>query len=158
LAPRRRSYNYTQPGAYFVTIVTHLRTPVLGAVVADGVSLTWAGLAVQQCWVNVQERFCDVTVDTFVVMPDHVHAIVVLSLSDNRTVGLSQVVGWVKQRASRQINAPMRALPPSPLWQRGFHDRIISDADAFTRARRYIIANPARAWVAQGSQTNGRRW
>jgi REP element-mobilizing transposase RayT len=166
LNPRRKSYDYTQPGAYFVTAVTQLRRPVFGGLTRDGVLLTPEGRIVQRCWMHVDQLFVGVTIDTFVVMPDHTHAIVVLSPIMDRSVGLSQVVGWVKQRASRRVNQinqtnrthPESTLASPPLWQRGFHDRIITDPGAFTRIRHYIVANPARAWAAQESRTHGVRW
>jgi hypothetical protein len=60
---------------------------------------------------------------------------------------LSHVVGWTKRRTSLEIRA--HAAPPAaPIWQRSFHDRIIRNADALDRVRKYIAANPARAWNA----------
>jgi putative transposase len=135
-----------EPGAYFVTALTHQRRPVLGTLTRGGVVLTRARSIVYRCWADVQERFPTVTIDTFVVMPDHVHAIVVLSRTENRSIGLSQVVGWVKRRASREIRL-LAVMPSAPLWHRSFHDSIIRDRYAFVRVRRYVTANPARAWA-----------
>ena len=132
-----------------MTALTHRRRAVLGTLTRDGVLLTPAGNIVCECWVAVQGRFPGVTIDTFVVMPDHVHAIVVLARSYDRTIGLSQAVGWVKRRASREIGS----LPAvaAPVWHRSFHDSIIRDRHAFVRVRRYVAANPARAWAKTAS-------
>ena len=143
--PRRRSYDYMQPGAYFVTFLTHARKPILGELVQRGVLLTDAGRIVELRFAAVAARFEGVAIDTYVVMPDHVHALVVLSSTPNRTVNLSQVVGWVKQRAARAINSS-NAGSAARIWHCSFHDIIIKDASAFVRIRHYISANPARAW------------
>ena len=143
--PRWRLHDYALPGSYFVTTITHRRRCILGAVTARGIALSTAGSIVHKWWAAASHRFPGATIDTFVVMPDHVHAIVVLSRTPDRTVGLSQVVGWAKQRSAREINALSHG-PQPPIWQASFHDRIIRDADAVVRVRRYIVANPAKAW------------
>jgi putative transposase len=140
---RRQSYDYAQPGSYFVTLVTHERRPILGALAGSGVKLTPSGEIVRRYWHMVPDRFPGVSIDTFVIMPDHVHVIVVFSLSENRRGSLSKVVGWVKQRAAREIHEIGHV--HTQVWQSSFHDRIITDRESFTRFRRYILANPTRA-------------
>jgi REP-associated tyrosine transposase len=146
--PRWAAYDYTQPGAYFVTAVTRDRRPFLGKIWRGGVVLTERGRIVERWWLAAANRFPGVAIDALVVMPDHVHAIVVLSLTPSRTVGLSQVVGWVKQRASREINLTFPDARDSAIWQYSFHDRIIRDAHALRCIRRYIALNPVAAWRA----------
>ncbi len=143
--PRLRGRDYSVAGAYFATAITHQRRPALGMLARGGVVLTRPGEVVRRYLGLVADQFPGVTVDTFAVMPDHVHAIIVLSPARCRRVGLSQVVGWVKQRASREINEnePGRFVP---LWQRSFHDVIIRDEVALESVRRYVIANPMVAW------------
>jgi REP-associated tyrosine transposase len=143
--PRRRSHDYTQPSAYFVTTITYARKSLLGSVGRYGVRLTPFGEIVRKYLLAVPKQFPGTTIDTFVVMPDHVHAIIILSVFADRRSALSQVVGWVKQRASRDIHLSGYAAD-TPVWQRSFHDRIIRDATAFNHARRYVSANPARAF------------
>jgi REP-associated tyrosine transposase len=145
--PRWRSYDYAQPGVYFVTTNTRERNPVFGRPTRRGIVLTNAGRAVHHCWLMVPEQFDGVMIDRFVVMPDHVHAIVVLLRTPTRTTSLSQVVGWTKQRTSLDIRAHTPA-HTAPIWQRSFHDSIIRNADALNRVRKYITANPSRAWNA----------
>ena len=80
----------------------------------------------------VSDQFKGVAIDRFVVMPDHVHALVVLRVMPDRTVNLSQVVGWTKGRASRELSNQLSP-PRAPIWQRSFHDRIVRNADALAR-------------------------
>ena len=145
--PRWRSHDYMQPGVYFVTTITHRRNPILGAPTRHGILLTETGNTAHRCWLMVPARFDGVLIDRFVVMPDHVHAIVVLLRTPRRTASLSHVVGWTKGRTSLSIHADA-AKPRAPIWQRSFHDRIIRNTDALDRVRKYIAANPSRAWRA----------
>jgi REP element-mobilizing transposase RayT len=126
-------------------MITHDRNPILGVVARAGIVLTDAGRIVHESWMMVPARFRGVHVDAFVVMPDHVHAIVFLLQGNCPPVKLGQVVGWTKQRASRAI-ASSASPCQMPIWQSSFHDRIIRDQDALARMRTYVNANPARAW------------
>ena len=124
-------------------MVTAERRPIFGALTGRGVKLTPSGEIVRRYWDMIPDRFRSVSVDTLVIMPDHVHAIVVFSVDADRRYTLSNVIGWVKQRAAREIHASgyLRA----SVWQSSFHDRIIDNPEAFTSIRHYILANPMRA-------------
>lgn len=82
-APRRRplrlsGYDYTAAGAYFITVVTLGREPLLGQLEGDALCLTAAGEAVLAAWAELPRHFPLVATDTVVLMPNHVHGIVVL--------------------------------------------------------------------------------
>ena len=143
--PRWPLHDYASPGAYFVTTITHKRRWILGVPTRRGIALTDAGRIVHRCWATVAEQFDGVLIDALVVMPNHVHAIVVLKDARERTTGLSAVVAAAKQHATREIAALNRG-PRPPIWQRSFHDRIIRDVMAWERVRNYIAKNPSRAW------------
>ena len=76
---RLKGYDYTQAGAYFVTIVTQGRECVFGDVVDDEMQLNDAGLMVQAAWEALAERFPTVELDEFGVMPNHIHSIIVIA-------------------------------------------------------------------------------
>jgi REP element-mobilizing transposase RayT len=76
---RLRGYDYSQPGAYFVTICVQRRACLLGKVFESDVNLNDLGRIAADCWKHVPQHFQDVSIDTFVVMPNHVHAIIILS-------------------------------------------------------------------------------
>ena len=83
-SPQRRSirlsdYDYTQKGAYFVTVCTLNRECVLGEIVDDEMQINAAGLLVAQTWDRLSLRFPSIELDALVVMPNHVHGIVVLT-------------------------------------------------------------------------------
>ena len=76
---RLRGYDYSQPGAYFVTICIHDHKQRLFGDVADGkMALNDAGECAQRCWSAIPAHFPDVKLDGFVVMPNHVHGIIVI--------------------------------------------------------------------------------
>jgi putative transposase len=76
---RLAGYDYSQPGAYFITICTHGHACILGEVVEDGVDLSQSGDFVRQAWHALPGRFPRVELDEFVVMPNHVPGIIVIT-------------------------------------------------------------------------------
>jgi putative transposase len=79
---RLKGYDYTSPGAYFVTICVHDRECVLGQVVDDEMELSEWGQIAAESWDWLGERYPYVTVDAWVVMPNHTHAIIVIHDDD----------------------------------------------------------------------------
>ena len=77
-ALRLRGHDYAQPGAYFLTICTLGREPVLGDVGDGEMRPSEAGVLVQRTWEALPERFPGIVLDAFVVMPNHVHGIVMI--------------------------------------------------------------------------------
>lgn len=82
--PNRRSirlqeYDYAQAGAYFVTICTHNRECLFGEIVDGEVRLNDAGRMIQAVWDGLPERFDNLGLDQFTIMPNHVHGIMVLN-------------------------------------------------------------------------------
>ena len=71
---RLENYDYSQNGAYFVTICTQDRKPVLGAIVGDGFPVPKPiGEIAEEYIRRISEKYPDVTVDQYVIMPDHIH-------------------------------------------------------------------------------------
>lgn len=110
-----RGYDYASEGAYFVTICTHDRRYLFGRVV-DGVMVTNAlGNIAQRCWDAIQEHMPHVDVGPFVVMPDHVHGIVVIRerLGDGRDRAVDGALG-VGGAGSRHVAPGIRAVDDAP--------------------------------------------
>jgi REP element-mobilizing transposase RayT len=80
---RLRGYNYSQAGAYFVTICTQHRLCLFGEIVERRMILNVAGQMVETVWQQLPHRFPQFAIDAFVVMPNHVHGIIVITDSDN---------------------------------------------------------------------------
>ena len=99
------------------------------------------GQLVATLWEGLPDRFPGVTLDEFVVMPDHVHG--VIHINEGSSAELRQVVQGLKGLAT--IAARKAGFwGPKPLWQRSFHDRVVRDRPELDRIRIYIRENPLR--------------
>jgi putative transposase len=142
---RLSGFDYASPGAYFVTICAARRGDVFGDVRDGTVRLNACGLVVSEALGAIRDHH-DVEVDASVVMPDHVHAIVVLRLETRRAT-LSAVVGAFKARVTRLVRRP--------IWQRSFYDHVIRDDADLARVREYIETNPLRRSLRERAERHG---
>lgn len=72
---RLKGYDYTTAGAYFITICTDQRQCLFGEIVDGKMELNATGMCVQACWQSLPHHFETLELDTFVVMPNHLHGI-----------------------------------------------------------------------------------
>mgnify|MGYP002814623350 FL=1 len=75
---RLRGHDYSDPGEYYVTICTHNRECVLGEIKDGEMRLSNAGEIAETCWLEIPRHFPNVVLDEFVIMPDHMHGILIL--------------------------------------------------------------------------------
>lgn len=149
---RYPGHDYRRPGSYFVTICTHKRQPLFGQVLGGTMLLTRQGEAIDRAWQDIATAFHGVIVDMHVVMPDHLHGILMLGTDPAipATHSLSTLVGWFKVRthAKYRHRVAAGAWPPyrGKLWQTSYHDRIIRNDRELDACRAYIESNPARWW------------
>lgn len=139
-------YDYSQPGAYFLTIVTRGREPMLGDVEDGRFRPTGAGTIVGDEWHALSIRFSSVILDAFVIMPNHVHAILILIDSERGAASsaptLGKIVRAFKSTSARRAN---RMLGRSgKVWQRSYFERITRSDRELDAIRRYIEENPIR--------------
>ena len=83
--PPRRSlrvheFDYSQPGAYFLTIVTHERKQLFGQIVNGDVVLNEVGKMVEEVWIAIPKHFKNIELGEFVIMPDHIHGIISITV------------------------------------------------------------------------------
>jgi len=76
---RLKGYDYTQPGAYFIAICTHGRECLFGEIIDGEMHLNEAGQIVVQTWQDLPNHGPSVQLDAFVVMPNHVHGIIIIT-------------------------------------------------------------------------------
>ena len=157
---RLRGYDYGQVGAYFVTICTHKRACLFGQVVDGTVQLNAFGQIVKSEWINTLSVRPQVGLDEYVVMPNHIHGILVTVntgrgvlqyaptarqgapfVSPSQTIGA--IVRGFKSIATKRINA-LRHTPGMPVWQRNYYEEIIRDEHDLARIRQYIQDNPSK--------------
>lgn len=77
-SPRLQGYDYSQAGAYFVTICTHQRLPIFGEICAGEMYLSPIGEIAVACWLELPDHFPQMELDVWVVMPNHMHGIIVI--------------------------------------------------------------------------------
>ncbi|MBI2303514.1 MAG: transposase [Chloroflexi bacterium] len=151
---RLKGYDYSQAGAYFVTLCTQDRACIFGVVVNGEVQLNEYGRKVADCWLWLAEQYPYIHLDEWVVMPNHIHGIMV-TIADCRggsrtapTVTskrkpLGRLIGAFKTVSTKHIN-DIRTTPGAKLWQRNYYEHIIRDEPSLHRIRQYITNNPAR--------------
>jgi REP element-mobilizing transposase RayT len=162
--PRRKNlrleeFDYAQEGAYFITICTHNRKCLLAKVIENEVRLNNWGRVVESEWRQTAILRPYVTLDVYVVMPNHFHAIIFLSLdratqrvaptgkpsTGPKSASVGAIVEQFKSQVTKQINA-FWGPAIEPIWQRNYYEHIIRDEDDLNRIREYIEYNPVR-WL-----------
>jgi REP-associated tyrosine transposase len=139
-SPRLRGYDYSQSGAYFVTICTYKRAHWFGRITDAAMVLNTIGQTAAACWDALPEHFAEVELDVYVIMPNHVHGIIILP---GGGAALGTIIGTYKAAVTRHIHREQRA-PPEHLWQERYHDQIIRNERALGQIREYIEYNPIR--------------
>jgi hypothetical protein len=76
---RLREYDYSTPGEYFVTICAHEHICIFGNIVDEEMRLSEIGIIAEQCWNKLPVHFKNVILDEYVMMPNHLHGIIVLN-------------------------------------------------------------------------------
>ena len=168
---RLQGYDYSQAGLYFITVCTHNRVPLFGEIVDGVMALNAAGQIVEKCWCAIPEHFPQVTVDEFVVMPNHVHGIITIG---ENNVGANDVRAN-NVRANDYLPQPSNEIPRSlqhgtsrtigsmvrgfkigvtrwfrantdihKVWQRNYYEHIIRNEDSYLKIADYIQTNPQR--------------
>ena len=150
---RLKGYDYSRPGAYFVTICTHNKECVLGDIIDGNIHLNEFGKVVEEEWLKTFDMRKDLKLDGYVVMPNHFHGIILVEgrgvlqyaptenvfRSPSGTIGA--VVRGFKSSVTKKINM-MRSTTGAPVWQRNYYEHIIRDEEELNQVREYIVNNP----------------
>ncbi|TRO79784.1 transposase [Trichloromonas acetexigens] len=171
---RLRDFDYARGGGYFVTLCAWQRECLFGDVHDVGMRLNDFGMVVGECWAAIPEHFPHVQLDAFVVMPNHVHGVL---LFDHRHSAVGAQHAAPLQWAAHKMPEPMekrgitpnnvipgslgavvrsfksavtkrintmRDNPGCPVWQRNYHEHVIRDERDLYAIRQYIADNPAK--------------
>ncbi len=162
---RLRAHDYSAPAIFFITICTHVDGPSFGNITHDQMTLNECGQLVESCWKEIPSHFPHVELDEFIIMPNHVHGILVARpvAKDRRGVAcyaptncnrrfrspgtdsLGAIIRSFKSAAARRINQ-LRGSPDAAVWQRNYYEHVIRNDYDFQDCRNYIINNP-RKWA-----------
>ena len=139
---RLSGYDYSQAGAYYVTIVAHGRECLFGEITNGDMKLSRYGKIIQYVLLDVPKHYPHLELDIFCIMPNHVHIIIVLN--HNVLVKrhpLSEVIRAFKSFSAKRINL-LRKTPGIAVWQRNYYEHIIRDEKDYESKRNYILMNP----------------
>jgi len=168
---RLKGYDYAQEGAYFITICTHGKQWLFGEIQNDVMMLNEYGQIATACWLAIPDHFPNIELDAFVIMPNHMHGIVVINdihtdvgaqyiapstekhaIPLPKAGSLSVAIRSYKAAVTRQINN-LYHVAGEHLWQRNFHDHIIRNEMGLNYLRAYVINNPV-AWTKDSLYVN----
>jgi putative transposase len=150
---RLNGYDYTRPGAYFLTLVTRQRELLFGEITSEKLKLNAYGKIVDDTWKWLGTHYPYVEPGDHIVMPNHFHGILIIHMNPRRgdsrsapTEGirrkpLGQLVGALKTVSTKQINI-LRGTAGAIVWQRNYYEHIIRDNQEFRRIEDYIASNP----------------
>jgi putative transposase len=158
---RLKDYDYSQPGGYFLTLVTFQREHLFGEITNGEMHLNEAGRIVRDVWEKLPERYPNVTLDEMVIMPNHFHGNVFITDDDpeppprnyespeeyrlrRRRMLLPKLVGYFKMNTAKAINLLLNS-SGVPVWQRNYYEHIIRTRAELDRIRIYIVYN-AQQW------------
>ena len=147
--PRLKGYDYSKKGAYFLTICTQNRKNILSTIVGEGSPLPRLspyGEIVDGCIQKIPGKYPEVSVDCYVIMPNHIHILLSIVKNDGRgdpspTAGT--IVGWLKYQSTKEINQ-LRGSSGDKIFQRSFFDHIVRNRDDYDEIFKYICENPTR--------------
>ena len=166
---RLPEFDYSQPSAYFVTIVTQNRKPFFGSITNGEMILNELGRTIADLWVAIPVHFPNVEPGEFVVMPNHIHGIIVITFGvghDNEEGTLQETIVWAMHASPipKNTNGPksgsisaiigsfksaatklFHAIPEHAgerLWQRNYYEHVIRNERDYQAISDYILANP----------------
>lgn len=157
---RLKKYDYSTPGYYYVTINIYDDKESFGEVKAGKVILSAYGKIAEKIWKKIPEHFEIVDLDEYIIMPNHVHGIVVIKDVGGRHACpdkidkkkrakqlLPAIMGAYKSAVTKQINQSNRDL--GFRWQRSYYDHVIRDEKSLTKIREYIRRNPEKLGMSE---------
>jgi putative transposase len=169
---RLQGYDYSQSGAYFITLCTRNSECLFGKIVGANhhspafdcndsvVALNDAGKVANQCWLEIPDHFPSVALDAFIIMPNHVHGIVLITKNDRLPLrakranddsplrsGRSETIGSIVRGFKIGVTKWFKENHPDiqTVWQRNYYEHVIRNEDELKETRVYIANNPARA-------------
>ena len=169
---RLKKYDYSQPGAYFITICTQGHECLLGEIKDSQMLVNSAGNIVQQCWHDLPNHYPGLELDSFGIMPNHLHGILVLGkertdfnlragfkpaptkIRAPKVHGIPEIVRGFKTFSARRINRICQTTGVK-FWQRSYYEHVVRSEKELDRIRQYIIYNPL-SWSLDRENPEGK--
>ena len=155
-------HDYSDPGAYFITVCTRRNGCILGDVHEAVIQLNPLGETVQSVLQNVGSYHEGVTVDTMVVMPDHIHTVLMVDDGESVSIKPKPSIPKIIHSFKSYTTHLCRSVPltshafdsKTVLWQRNYYEHVIRTPTSLQLIREYIQSNPARLWQRMVSNPN----
>jgi REP element-mobilizing transposase RayT len=161
---RLPNWDYSDSGYYFITICTKDKEDFFGEIIKNEIHLTKIGKIAQKYWIEISKHFLFVELDEFIIMPSHVHGILIIKNTGdddcrdvinhvstdhvNKNVyskitpmnkhSLGEIIRWYKGRMTFEINK----IKINFSWQSRYYDHIIRNEKEFCRIKQYVKDNP----------------
>lgn len=146
---RLKNFDYSTPGAYFITICTNKRQNLFwrddaaDRQTARDVPLTPCGAFVEKCIRKIPTHYPSVTVDHYVVMPDHVHLLLQIHTNADGRPMVAPTISMIV----RQMKGYVSKVFGTGIWQKGFYDHVIRNDVDYREIWRYIDENPQKLLI-----------
>lgn len=147
---RLKNYDYSQNGGYFITVCIRNKRRILSRIVGEGSplpKLTAYGQIVDKYIKMIDSRYPEITVEKYVIMPNHIHILAQIYKepfgTGDPSPTMDAAIAWMKYQTTKEINL-MRNSPGDKIWQRSFHDHIIRGTQDYEEIWQYIDENPLR--------------
>ena len=134
-------WDYSAPAYYFVTIDTKNMENRFGSIKDGIMTLNILGDSVYKYWKDIPSHFANVELDEFIIMPNHIHGIIIKTNSietDDKPIKLGVIINQFK----RICTIIIRETYPSFAWQPRYYDHIFRNEEDLYRIRGYIVNNP----------------
>jgi REP element-mobilizing transposase RayT len=145
---RLKNYDYSQSGLYYVTICTQNREYLFGNVLNGKMELNDFGKIINDVLFTIQKHFDHVELDEFVIMPNHIHGIVIIVGAGSSRPILGKIIGYFKYKSTKRINDLLGSENPTPtikikkIFQRNYYEHVIRNENELIKIREYIKNNP----------------
>jgi REP element-mobilizing transposase RayT len=156
---RLKGYDYSRPGAYFVTLVCSGYKCLFGNIFDQEMQLNDIGKLAQKCWLKIPDHFPGTEVEPFVIMPNHMHGVITIFTDDRRGTiyraptleefsqpvagSIPTIIRTYKAGVSRQVK---RELGMVNIWQRNYYEHVIRNEIEISDIAGYILTNP-ESWA-----------
>ena len=128
---RLNYYDYSKEGLYFITICIQNRIEILGNIVDKHIKLTEEGIVAEKCIRNIYKIFEGIIIDTYVIMPNHIHMII--SIKEQTGVTICRIIKQYKMAITKQLGYS--------IWQKSYYEHIIRTEKEYLKIKEYIQNN-----------------
>jgi len=153
---RLKYYDYSSPGAYFISVCTYKRKPKFGEIINSKMIHNSFGKIAEEEWLKTFTLRPYLIIDEYVIMPNHLHAIIWISEPKEGTArraptnefskpvakSLSSVIRSYKAAVTKHYTE-LYIARSEPVWQRGYYEHVIRKVESLDKIRQYIANNPA---------------